>query len=163
MIETICVAAMAMLALNGAYVYQQFNYVQPLGYISGQINRDDYIARYRSEYPVIQYANRSLDSDAKILALFLGNRGYYSDREMIFGNSLFEKLVEPSESADMLARKMNQMGFSHILVRFDLFKRWSSSRINDRGKQQLILDLFNNRAKLLISSGGYGLFQLNVN
>lgn len=156
-------AAIAMLAMNSAYIYQQFNYVQPLGYISGQISRDDYIARYRSEYPVLQYANRNLHSDAKILGLFLGNRLYYSDREMIFGNSLFQELVQPSDSADMLARKMNQMGFSHLLVRFDLFNRWSSARINDREKQRIIMDLFNNQTKLLISEGGYGLFQLNAN
>jgi hypothetical protein len=81
---------------------------------------------------------------------------------MIFGNSLFEKLVQPSDSADMLARKINQMGFSHLLVRFDLFNRWSSARINDREKQLLIMDLFNHQTKLLISEGGYGLFQLNV-
>jgi 4-amino-4-deoxy-L-arabinose transferase-like glycosyltransferase len=155
--------AVAMLGLNAAYIYKQFKYVQPFGYISGQISRDDYITRYRSEYPVLQYANRNLRSDAKILALFLGNRLYYSDREMVSDNSLFQKLVLPSESADVLARQMTQMGFSHLLVRFDLFNRWSSSRIKDREKQQMIMDLFKHRTTLLISSGGYGLFQLNVN
>ena len=156
-------AAILMLALNGAYIYQQFHYVQPFGYISGQISREDYIARYRSEYPVMQYANRNLQPDAKILALFLGNRLYYSDREMVSDNSLFQKLVQPSESADMLARKMNQMGFSHLMVRFDLFNRWASSRIKDREKQRMVMNLFNHRTKLLISNGGYGLFQLNGN
>jgi hypothetical protein len=155
-------AAVVMLGANASYIYKQFNYIQPFGYISGHISRDDYITRYRSEYPVMHYANRNLQSDAKILALFLGKRLYYSDREMIDDNSLFQKLVQPSESADMLARKMNQMGFSHLLVRFDLFNRWASSRIKDRNKQRMIMDLFNHRTKLLIASGGYGLFQLNV-
>lgn len=155
-------AAVVMLGANAAYIHDQFKIVQPFGYISGQISRDDYIARYRSEYPVIQYANRNLPSEAKILALFLGNRLYYSDREMVFSRSLFEKLVEPSDSAAMMARKMNQMGFSHLLVRFDLFNRWSSERINNREKQRMILDFFNHRTKQLFSSGGYGLFQLKV-
>ena len=156
-------AAVVMLGANAAYIYQQFNYVHPFGYISGQMSRDDYITRYRSEYPVMQYANRNLHDDAKILALFLGNRRYYSDREMIFGNALFQKIVQKSDSADRLARKMNQMGFSHFLVRFDLFNRWSSVRIDDRKKQQMIMDLFNHRTKLLISRGGYGLFELTIN
>ena len=156
-------AAVVMFGANAFYIYKQFHYVQPFGYISGQISRDDYITHYRSEYPVIQYANRNLQSEAKILALFLGKRSYYSDREMITGNSLFKKLVEPSDSADMLAYKMNQMGFSHLLVRFDLFNRWSSLQLKDPEKQQMIMDLFNHRTKRLISSGGYGLFQLNVN
>jgi hypothetical protein len=79
---------------------------------------------------------------------------------MIFGNSLFQKLVQKSDSVDRLARKMNQMGFSHLLVRFDLFNRWSSARIDDRKKQLMVMDLFNYRTKLLISGGGYGLFKL---
>ena len=152
--------AVVMFGLNTAYIYKQFNYVQPFKYISGQISRDDYIARYRSEYPVIRYANRNLPSEAKILALFLGKRLYYSDREMVFGKSLFEKLVEPADSAAAMARNMNQMGYSHLLVRFDLFNRWSSEQINDRKKQRLILDFFNHRTKQLFSSGGYGLYQL---
>jgi len=156
-------AAVVMFGANASYIYKQFNYVQPFGYISGQISRDDYIARYRSEYPVIQYANRNLQSEAKILALYLGRRFYYSDREMVSGTSLFKKLVEPSDSAGMLAYKMNQMGFSHLLVRFDLFNRWSSLQLKDQEKQRMIMDLFNHRTELLISSGGYGLFQLNVN
>jgi hypothetical protein len=104
-----------------------------------------------------------LRSDAKILALFLGNRRYYSDREMVSGNSLFQKLVLTSDSADMLARKMNQMGFSHLLVRFDIFNRWSSTQINDREKQLMIMDLFKHRVKLLTTNGGHGLFRLNAN
>jgi 4-amino-4-deoxy-L-arabinose transferase-like glycosyltransferase len=156
-------AAVVMFGANTVYIYKQFHYVQPFEYISGQISRDDYITRYRSEYPVIQYANRNLQSEAKILALYLGKRLYYSDREMVADNSLFEKLVGPSDSADMLADKLNQMDFSHVLVRFDLFNHWTSSRIKDRKKQRMIMDLFNHRAKLLIASGGYGLFQLNAN
>jgi len=126
-----------------------------------KISRDDYITRYRSEYPVLQYANRKLNTDAKILALFLGNRGYYCDREMVFGNLMFQKLVQQSDSAGMIARKMNKMGFSHLLVRFDLLKSWASSRIDNREKQLMIMDLFNHRLKLLISRDGYGLFALN--
>jgi 4-amino-4-deoxy-L-arabinose transferase-like glycosyltransferase len=155
--------AIVMLGTNAAYTYEQFKLVRPFGYISGKISRDDYIARYRSEYPVLQYANRNLHGDAKILALFLGKRLYYSDREMIFGSLLFENLVQQSDSTDILARKMNQMGFSHLIVRFDLFNRWSSARIKDREKQRMIMNLFNHRTKSMISSGGYGLFQLIAN
>jgi len=156
-------AAVVMLGANAAYIYQQFNFVHPFGYISGQMSRDDYITRYRPEYPVMRYVNRNLHANAKILALFLGNRRYYCDREMIFGNTLFQKLVKKSDSVDMLARKMNQMGFSHFLVRFDLFNRWSSVRIDDRKKQLMIMGLFNHRTKLLVSRGGYGLFELTIN
>ena len=155
--------AAVILSFNAVYVIHQFKLVNPFSYISGRVERDAYITRYRPEYTVIQYANGHLAADAKLLGLFMGNRRYYSDREIIFGNSLFQKLVQKSDSVDRLARKMNQMGLSHLLVRFDLFNRWSSKRIDDRKKQLMVMDLFNHRTKLLISRGGYGLFKLKIN
>ncbi len=152
-------AAVAMLVINGEYIYQQFNYVRPIPYITGQISRDAYIARYRTEYPVIQYANQHLRNDARILAVFLGNRRYYSDRDIVFGNALLRKLIHEADSAHRISRELKKKGLNHILVRYDLFSRWSASQFHDRERQR-IRDLFSRHAKLVIENGGYGLFEL---
>ena len=151
--------AAAMLAVNAFYIYQQFNYVQPLSYISGQVSRDEYIIRYRPEYPLFQYANQHLPADARILAIFLGNRGYYSHRQMVFGNALFKKLAQKSRSADRLSQALKQRGFSHVIVRYDLFNRWSAVQFNDSQKET-IMRWFKKHAELVYSKGGYGLFKL---
>ncbi|MFZ5565142.1 MAG: ArnT family glycosyltransferase, partial [Thermodesulfobacteriota bacterium] len=48
------VAATVILALflNGRYIYGQFDYIRPLDYLCGAVDRDAYISRYRKEYPV---------------------------------------------------------------------------------------------------------------
>ena len=148
-----------MLAVNAFYVYQQFNYVQPLSYISGKVSRDEYIARYRPEYPLFQYANQHLPADARILAIFLGNRGYYSHREMFFGNALFKRLAQKSRSADRLSRALKLRGFSHVMVRYDLFNHWSAVQFNGSQKET-IMRWFKRYTVLLYSSDGYGLFEL---
>jgi len=155
----ISTAAM-MLAVNAVYIYEQFNYVQPLSYISGKINRDDYIARYRPEYPVVSYANRHLQRNTRILAIFLGNRRYYSDREIIFGNSLFQRLVHKANSADKLSLALKQQGFTHLFVRYDLFKRWSAEQFNNSEKE-MIVRWFKKHTALVYSKGGYGLFEFS--
>ena len=73
-----------IISINGIYVLQQFRVVNPVGYLRGDVGRDEYIEKYRPEYAAIKYANNNLSDDAKILCFFLGNRSYYSDREMLF-------------------------------------------------------------------------------
>ncbi len=111
-----------MLSLNASYMLKQFKLVEPFGYILGQTDRDAYIANYRPEYTTIQYANRNLPNNAKILALFLGNRLYYSDRDLIFGNNLFRKSVKMAESSDMIIAEMQKKGFTHLLIHYDPFQ-----------------------------------------
>ena len=151
--------ATAMLAINAVYIYEQFHYVQPLAYISGKISRDEYITRYRPEYPLFQYANQHLPVDARIIAVFLGNRGYYSHRQMVFGNALFKELVHRSRSADILSAAIKRRGFSHLIVRYDLFNRWSAVQFN-ADEKEMIMKWFKKYTAPVYSGGGYGLFKL---
>ena len=102
-----------MLGMNGAYIWGQFNYVDPMSYLSGRVNRETYIERYRPEYPAIKYANKNLARRSKILGLFLGNRLYYSDREIIFGDGFFRNTVNRAEiSGEYLKRTQTTKNYS---------------------------------------------------
>ena len=70
--------------LNAGYLFKQYREVDPFAFLSGSLNRDAYIDRYRFENPVMRYINKNLPADAKILFIYMGNRGYYSDREYLF-------------------------------------------------------------------------------
>jgi 4-amino-4-deoxy-L-arabinose transferase-like glycosyltransferase len=150
---------MFALSLNAAYVLNQFQHVQPLSYILGQTDRDAYITKYRPEYAVIQYANRNLPDNARILGLFLGNRRYYSDRELISGNNLFRKSVKTAESSDTILAEMQKNGFTHLLIRYDLFNRWSGVQFDDVEKG-ILKTFFKNHLAQLFSQSGYGLFRI---
>ena len=150
--------AIAMFTANTKYIYNQFNYVKPFDYIRGRISRDDYIEKYLGEYPVLQYANTNLRHDAKILALFLGNRRYYSERELIFGKSMFRRLVKSVKSSDMLASELDRLGFTHLLIRYDIFRSWSTVQFN-QDEKELLKTFFKGHLTPLFSKTGYGLLQ----
>lgn len=156
---SIILLAGLILAWNGSYILKQFHYVDPFSYISGRVSRDTYIAKYRPEYSVYQYANRHLANDAKILGLFLGNRLYYSDRNVIFGVDMFKKIVNRVESEKTLLEELRENGFSHMIIRFDLFNRWSNNQFDDRKKEMLKV-FFAEQVTHLLSKDGYGLFEL---
>ena len=142
---------------NGIYIFDQFNYVKPFSYLSGQVSRDEYIARYRPENFVIQHINRKLPESAKILALFLGNRGYYIDRKLIFGDNLFKKIIKNSETPAVIREKLRKMDFTHLLIRYDLFNHWAEKQFSILGKEKMIA-FFEKHVIKLYSQAGYGLF-----
>ena len=148
-----------MLSVNAAYIIKQFEYVDPFSYMGGKIGRNEYIARYRPEYRAFQYANRNLSDDVKVLALFLGNRSYYSDRELIFGDNLFKKIVKKSNSPAIIRAEIQKLGFTHLLIRYDIFNRWAGVQFNDKEKKRLSSFLDRNLNQLF-SQSGYGLFRL---
>lgn len=155
----IIVVVTVMLALNASYILQQFRYVDPFSYISGRVSRDAYIAKYRPEYSIYQYINRHLPDNVKILGLFLGNRRYYSERDLIFGVSEFKKNVNRADSAKKFLKELREQGFTYLIIRFDLFNQWTNKQFDDRKKEMLKL-FFARHVQHILSQDGYGLFEL---
>jgi 4-amino-4-deoxy-L-arabinose transferase-like glycosyltransferase len=161
-IAAVCVMSMAMISLfyNALYIQKQFIKVDPFSYITGSISRRAYITKYRPEYTIYQYANQHLSDRAKILGLFLGNRGYYSDREIIFGVDAFKKIVNSAGSDQTIFNDLRTKGFTHLMIRYDLFNQWTDKQFDDRQKASLKM-FFTSHVRHILSKDGYGLFELN--
>ncbi len=108
------------LAPNFFYLARQFEIVRPLDYLTGRVDRDEYIARHRKDYPAYRFINTALPQDVKILGLYMGNRLYYADRPLVFGDRLFEQALSRAGSPEELAGLLQERRFSHILLRGDI-------------------------------------------
>jgi len=147
------------MGLNGHYVMSQFKYVDPISYLSGQKSREAYIEVYRGEFPVFDYANKNLPKQAKLLRVFLGNRIYFSDRKTIAGINLFYRALKDAGGPEKIAEGLKKKGITHMIVRHDLFDRWTADNLNDLQKQ-MVQRFFGEHARLLFFKNGYGLFQI---
>ena len=145
---------------NMTYIIKQFQIVSPFQYLNGDISRNHYIEKFRPEYAAIRYANDFLPSDAKILALFIGDRGYYSDREMRFDIHLFHSTVQKSDSAEDLQMHLVNLGLTHLLIRLDMFDNWSHNNLNKMEKQ-LVINFLNLKTFRLFEKNGHTLYQLS--
>ncbi len=152
-------AVVLLFSLNAGYVIEQFQILTPTDYQNGNITRDQYIEKFRPEYAAIQYANDMLTPAAKILALFIGSRGYYSDREMHFDPELFQAVIQNSDSIGDMHAKFIAFGFSHILIRFDMLDNWCNNKL-DQNKKQMVISFFGAQNFLLFAKNGHVLYQL---
>lgn len=154
----------SIFAYNGNYLLQQFYIIKPLTYITGQLSRDQYITHYRPEYPMIKLANDSLPADAKILAIFLGNRGYYFDRKVQFDlkdqNSLLCTITKQSQNSTEMSSKLKEASITHLLIRYDLFTDWVQHHLTVEEQNRLNL-FFQRQVTLINEENGHGLIQLN--
>lgn len=153
------VLLVALLVPNGAYLAGQFARVRPLDRLSGRVSREAYIERYRPEYAAFRFANEHLADDARILAVFLGNRLYYSDRWIEENDGLFNALVRESASEVELAHHLTERGYTHLLLSHDFFQRWTAENAPPVA-QERIIDFFRHQTIPLFAGNGYGLYTL---
>ncbi len=149
--------------LNAYYIVTQFRYVDPFDYLNGALTRDQYISKYRFEYAAMQYINKNLSPDARILFIFLGKRGYYCDRKYVFdmnnSKSTLRQLVKKTNTPEKILLGLKGMGITHLLINDDIFDRWL--KINFTTKDREVSKAFFKRyVKLLFFKWGYGIFQL---
>jgi len=155
----------ATLWLNFHYVMNQYRYINPFSYIGGAVSRDEYIERYRPEYPVLRYINENVAPCDRTLFLFMGDRGYYCNREYVFdvvaNRSLLHQLVKMSRKPEQILQGLRSKGITHMLIRYDIFDRWVKDEDNFSIRdQELLARFFERHVKLLYFKWGYGVSRL---
>ncbi|MBA4368915.1 MAG: hypothetical protein C0403_14905, partial [Desulfobacterium sp.] len=148
-----------MLWMNASYVIEQFRYVEPMTYLTGQVDREQYIEKYHPEYAVMKYANQNLQRDAVILPVFTGNRYYYSDRKMIFNFSLLAKIIKETDRPEEILSELKKRGITHIMIGYELFNAWANNNFSKQEKIS-IERFFHKQIFYLYSKNGYGLYQV---
>ena len=154
----IVAVALGALGLNFHYVVGQFRTVEPLSYISGRVSRDAYIAQRRPEYPLVIHANQHLTNEHVILALFMGNRIYYSDKPMVSGETWFTQAILQAPSVKEIREGLSSRGYTHILANMDLVNQWHKTF--DRPDQVKVAAFFNDYARVLARNRPYALFEV---
>jgi hypothetical protein len=148
-----------MLGLNAAYMVERFKKDRPLEYLMGKVTRDEYIQAFRPEYATFQYANAHLAKDAKIFGLFMGGRGYYSDRYIAFPDSLLSKAAKDAASGQDVAKTLTGKGFTHILMSYAGLNLWLKEAASDHDRQ-VLRQFFESYVDVLFSREGYGLLRI---
>jgi hypothetical protein len=107
----------------------------------------------------MRYVNNHLPPDARVLGVFLGNRRYYCDRDLIFDGTL-EAGIQSAASAEALAKMLLEKGFTHVIIRYDLFDKFILSRLS-ADRLNLFQAFINHHTKNLFSEDGHILFELD--
>ncbi|MBW2146065.1 MAG: phospholipid carrier-dependent glycosyltransferase [Deltaproteobacteria bacterium] len=110
----------ALMVQNSAYCLDFFRKVDPMPLVRGKETREEYIRRRVPDYSIMSYANAHLPEDTRILFLFMGNRGYYCERDYVydtyFSGESFRRVIASSCSADDILKYLESQRITHILL-----------------------------------------------
>ncbi|MCH6545757.1 MAG: phospholipid carrier-dependent glycosyltransferase [Deltaproteobacteria bacterium] len=153
-----------LLAFNGVYLWNYFQSVSPLGFLSGKESREGFLTRMLPDYPAMQYINQKLPSTAKIYFIFMGRRVYYSERAFFTdpndNPSFLLKVIQTAKNEDEIKVEFQQKGITHLLLRHDLFLRFLNDNLMpsqieewNRFGERYVFPLFR--------QGRYGVYELH--
>ena len=154
------IGVLVLFSLNFGYIFQIFNKVDPVPYLRDQVTREAYITQHRPEYPAIAFVNRTLPQDARILSIFLGNRRYYFEREVLFDLTLVQSALTEAVSPEDLRRSLKSQGITHLVVGSALFNNWVAENLAP-SQRSLLQGFFNEKTRLLFMANGHAVLELS--
>jgi hypothetical protein len=151
------------MGMNVQYMVSYFRTVEPIGYLTGKINREEYLRRHVREYQSLQYINTHVPLHSRTLFLFLGNRGYYCDRPYVLdrGAMAFSQIIKRESRPEKVLLHLRKTGITHLLIRYDIFDRWKTDPNTFTGQERDLLNRFmRNYTKPLYGKNNYIVFVL---
>ena len=158
-------AAIAFFVLwHSVYAWRYWQEEMPLGYLSGSVSRDAYLARRLPEYTAFQYIAKATAADAKIYLLFIGRRAYYCERNYFHdGGELPGFLlaaIRDSASPDQIEQKLKKQGITHLMVRENLLTTYLANNLNP-AQAALWNQFAETRLRLGFRDGGHAVYQIH--
>ncbi|MBW2623765.1 MAG: hypothetical protein JRD68_12735, partial [Deltaproteobacteria bacterium] len=157
------VVVAAFLSLNGIWAVHFWQKMDPVPYLARDETRDEYLTRKLDHYEIMKYMNTHLDPDAKILLLFVGNRGYYLDRDYYYsayysGESLRPLLMKAGSARD-LRQGFTDTKTTHFLSRDALLVKYLNNTY-DRERLRIWTDFAKEYLEPVRRAKGYFLYRL---
>jgi hypothetical protein len=143
------VAACGVLLFNLPYLNALWADIAPLSYLQGEVSREAYIEKHRPEYALYRYANSHLGDEVKVLGLFLGNRGYYSKRQIVFDIPGFKDNLETADTASGVREKLHHEGVTHLMINERLFSHWAQNNLSPEAQMRLAAFLKNETQSII--------------
>jgi len=143
---------------NLTYALALYQKIDPVPYVAGRIDYAGYAQKHRPEYAAIELANAVVPPDRYVLGLYLGHRRYYFSANAIVVNEVFTNIATDAASGDAIAERLLDLGYTHLVVRDDLFRQWLA--MTDAAVQARVHDFALDCLRQLELREGYGLYQI---
>lgn len=110
------------LLFNTSIIVKEWLRVQPLSYLLNKENRDQFLTRQISAYPMYRDTNNRVEQKDKVLLVYMRNLGYLMDRpyysDTFFEAHTLKKIIDDGVYAEDILMRLNKLGITHILFNY---------------------------------------------
>ncbi|MBI2400757.1 MAG: glycosyltransferase family 39 protein [Deltaproteobacteria bacterium] len=156
------IIAVALVAFNVSYGFGLYKKTGAVNYFAGGMDREGYLKAALSDYNIISFGNGALPQDARVMLLFTGDKGYYWDREYIYGDRtgvFLNTIVKNSHDATSIAAGFRNYGATHLMVNEALFQKFANDNFTQK-ELEVLVSFLNTRLHALYSYRGYSLYEI---
>ena len=151
------------LALNLYYLMDLYQRVEPVRYLSGELDREAYLRTKLATYAPLEFINQALPDNAAVFFILAGNQGYYCDRPYGYDHppsgATFHNILKVAHSPRDVNDRFKDKGYTHILVSEPRLLRWADTNFTEAEKQ-LMFGFFKNAAHRIYFKNGFGIYEL---
>jgi len=156
------ILAAALIAFNLNYGFGLYQKTGAVSYFAGGMDREGYLKATLPDYEIVSFGNGALPQDARVMLLFTGDRGYYWDRDYIYGDRtgvFLNAIVKNAHDAGSLAAGFRSYGATHLMVNEAIFQKFANDNFNEE-ELKVLVSFFNTRLETLYTSRGYSLYEI---
>ena len=152
------------LLFNANWAVGHWREKNPWPYLSGSESRDQYLTRSLYYYPTMKVLNAKTPENARVLFLFVGNQGYYCERDYFYHTSLAGRALDPitarAKSASDIVAEFQKLGVTHLLIHRTLLIRYFNNTYDASGRR-LWGEFLREKASVMHSENGVVLVRIN--
>lgn len=147
---------------NGYHIVGAFVRINPVNVVIGKEDREAFLTRSLSHYPMYRFINNNLPQDAKVFLVYMRNLGFLCDWDC-YSDSMYEhytlkKILAASSSTEEVRQKIKSMGFTHIMYD-EVFVTGEKSILTPE-ETALLLEFQQKHLQSLKSDLTYGLYRV---
>ena len=152
-----------IMSKNIFYIKNYYQNISPMSYILGKESKDEFISRNDHSYPVMKYINKNTPENAKIRLILLAARGYYLERtyedDPTMGMDFIRGLAAASNDDKTFLNYIHSFGYTHLLVRIDLFHQFLQDNYSpDTGN--LLIKRMGKTMNFIYNKDGYAVYKI---
>ncbi len=121
------VAAVIFFAFHGWWLLRYAVRVDPLPFLSGAVSRAEYLRGQIPDYDCYEFINEKLPPEAKLFFLYVGNDGYYCDRDYIYDTYFLgytvKQMIREASDPEAIRSAFREMGVTHLFINWPLLRR----------------------------------------
>jgi len=143
--------------VHAGWAFQRFKDRDILPLLSGSVTRDEFLSYHLKEYEVMRQTNRILNPQKdKILFVFLGHRGYYSNIPYTYDfhdpGLSWRRWLDKAQTVEDLRAQIRQEGISHLMFPWYFLNRSidEGMAIVEPEKKALLKQFFHKNQETLI-------------
>ncbi|MEE9259249.1 MAG: hypothetical protein V3U37_06870 [Nitrospinaceae bacterium] len=145
---------------NLSLIAADWNRIQPLPYIFGGENREQFWTRHIPSYPMFRTVNEKLEKDSVVLFVYMRNLGYLSERKFIsdtfFEAHTLQTILRRDASVEGIAGQLESLGATHLL--FDNRYVFGEDSAFSPEEREALKNFLNSNARLVEGKNGYYLY-----